>query len=115
MILMTVLNVIIHGCVVGSRVVMALFAIKLGASPFEIGIMIALYSVPPLCLGVYTGRITDRYGVHKPMVLGAVLCISGLLLPVLWPAIVPLYFSATILGLSFMFRSEEHTSELQSH
>ena len=65
MILMTVLNVIIHGCVVGSRVVMALFAIKLGASPFEIGIMIALYSVPPLCLGVYTGRITDRYGVHK--------------------------------------------------
>ena len=103
MILMTVLNVIIHACVVGSRVVMALFAIKLGASPFEIGIMIALYSVPPLCLGVYTGRITDRYGVHKPMVLGAVLCISGLLLPFLWPAVVPLYFSATVLGLSFMF------------
>ena len=100
---LTVLNVIIHGCVVGSRVVMALFAIKLGASPFEIGIMIALYSVPPLCFGVYTGRITDRYGVHKPMVLGAVLCVSGLLLPYLWPVVVPLYFSATILGLSFMF------------
>jgi MFS family permease len=103
MILMTALNVIIHACVVGSRVVMALFAIKLGASPFEIGIMIALYSMPPLCLGVYTGRITDRYGVYKPMVLGAVLCISGLLLPYMLPTIVPLYFSATILGLSFMF------------
>jgi len=103
MILMTFLNVIIHACTVGSRVVMALFAIKLGASPFAIGLMIALYSVPPLCFGVYTGRITDRYGVRKPMVLGAVLCIVGLLLPYLWPTIAALYFSAATVGLSFMF------------
>ena len=45
MYLMTFLNVIIHGCQVGSRVVMALFAIKLGATPFAIGLMIALYSI----------------------------------------------------------------------
>ena len=103
MYLMTFLNIIIHGCAVGSRVVMALFAIKLGASPFEIGLMIALYSLPPLCFGVYTGRITDRYGVHRPMILGAVLCCTGLLLPYLSPAIPSLYFSAVTIGLSFMF------------
>lgn len=103
MYLMTFLNVIIHGCAVGSRVVMALFAIKLGASPFEIGLMIALYSMPPLCFGIYTGRITDRYGVHKPMVAGAVLCGSGMLLPCVWPTIASLYFSAITVGLSFMF------------
>jgi len=103
MLLTVFLNIIIHGSQVGSRVVMALFAIKLGASPFAIGVMIALYSVPPLCFGVYVGRITDRYGVHGPMVLGTVLCSIGLLLPYFWPFVPSLYASATIMGLSFMF------------
>lgn len=103
MYLMTFLNIIIHACQVGSRVVMALFAIKLGASPFEIGVMIALYSVPPLCFGAYTGRIIDRYGMRGPMVLGTVLCGGGLLLPYFWPSIPSLYWSAFIIGLSFMF------------
>jgi MFS family permease len=86
----------------GSRVVMALFALKLGASPFEIGMMIALYSIPPLCFGLYTGRITDRYGVHGPLVLGAALCGSGLLLPFFWPTVPALYASAVTIGVSFM-------------
>ena len=103
MYLMVFLNVIIHGCQVGSRVVMALFAIKLGASPFAIGIMVALYSMPPLCFGVHAGRITDRYGVRGPMILGAILCGAGMLAPYLWPSIPSLYFSALTIGFSFMF------------
>ena len=103
MYLMTFLNVIIHACQVGSRVVMALFAIKLGATPFAIGLMIALYSIPPLCLGIYAGRITDRYGVRVPMMIGAILCATAMLIPFFWPLIPALYASATIVGLSFMF------------
>ena len=103
MYLMVFLNIIIHGCQVGSRVVMALFALKLGASPFEIGVMSALYSVPPLCGAVYTGRVTDRYGVFGPMILGTVLCGLGMLLPCFWPTLPSLYASATTIGLSFMF------------
>ncbi len=100
--LMVFLSVIIHGCQVGSRVVMALLAIKLGASPFEIGVMSALYSIPPLCGGIHTGRITDRYGVHGPMVLGTVLCGAGMLFPCFWPSLPSLYASATTIGFSFM-------------
>ena len=103
MYLMVFLNVIIHGCQVGSRVVMALFAIKLGASPFAIGLMVALYSIPPLCFGVYAGRVTDRYGVRGPMILGAVLCGAGMLLPYCWPSIPGLFCSAVTIGFSFMF------------
>ena len=103
MYLMTFLNVIIHGCQVGSRVVMAVFAIKLGAAPFAIGLMIALYSIPPLCLGIYAGRITDRYGVRAPMMLGAILCATGMLVPWFWASLPALYASAAIVGLSFMF------------
>jgi MFS family permease len=59
--------------------------------------------MPPLCFGIYTGRITDRYGVHAPMVLGTVLCGIGLLLPYFWPSVPSLYGSAVTIGLSFMF------------
>ena len=75
---------IIHGCLTGSRVVTALFAIELGVNAFSIGIMAALYSLTPLLLGVTAGRATDRYGVKPPMLFGAVLCGVGLMLPYLW-------------------------------
>ena len=42
MYLLVILNVIIHGCLTGSRVVMALFAIELGVNAFSIGIKAAL-------------------------------------------------------------------------
>src|SRR3954469_450873 len=103
MILVVFLNVIIHGCLTGSRVVMALFALKLGVSAFSIGIMVALYSLTPLLLGVVAGRTTDRYGVRPPMVFGAVLCGCGLMLPFLWPQVASLYASAAVIGMAFVF------------
>ena len=103
MYLMVFLNVIIHGCQIGSRIVMVLLAIELGANMLEIGVMVALYSVLPLLLGVYSGRMSDRYGVRLPMLLGAVLMGCGLLLPYLWRHIAALYFSASIIGAAFVF------------
>ncbi|HEV2007325.1 MAG TPA: MFS transporter, partial [Burkholderiales bacterium] len=103
MYLIVSLNVMIHGCLAGSRVVMALLAIELGASPLAIGVMVALYSVPPLLLGVYSGRVSDRYGLHPPMLFGSVMCGCGLLLPYLWRDIAALYFSAAIIGTAFVF------------
>src|SRR3972149_5271049 len=84
MYLMVFLNVIIHGCLTGSRVVMVLLAIELGANMFEIGVMVALYSALPLLLGVYSARMSDRYGVRLPMLFGAVLLGCGLLGAYLW-------------------------------
>jgi len=102
MYLMAFLNVIIHGCLMGSRVVVALYAIELGANMFEIGVMVALYSALPLLLGVYSGRLSDRYGVRLPMLWGAILCGLGLLLPFLWRHIAALYCSGAIIGAAFM-------------
>ena len=102
MYLMAFLNVIIHGCLMGSRVVVALYAIELGANVFEIGVMVALYSALPLALGVYSGRLSDRYGVRLPMLWGAILCGLGLLLPFLWRHIAALYCSGAIIGAAFM-------------
>ena len=54
----------------GSKVVVTLFAIKLGAPQFYIGLIIAMYSLFPMLLGLYAGKLTDRLGVRIPM-LGA--------------------------------------------
>ena len=103
MYLIVLLNVIIHGCLTGSRVVIALFAIELGVNAFQIGIMVALYSATPLFLGVLAGRVTDRYGVQPPMLFGAAFCGCGLLLPYLWPQTGALYLSALVIGTGFVF------------
>jgi MFS family permease len=103
MYLIVFLNVIIHGCLIGSRVVMALLAIELGSNPLEIGVMVSLYSVPPLLLGVYSGRVSDRYGVRPPMLFGAILCGFGLLVPYLWRHVAALYVSAAMIGTAFVF------------
>ncbi|MCX7135840.1 MAG: MFS transporter, partial [Proteobacteria bacterium] len=103
MYLVVFLNVIIHGCLTGSRVVLSLFAIDLGVNALQIGLMVALYSATPLMLGVTAGRITDRYGVQPPMLFGAVLCACGLLLPYLWQHVGALYISAIVIGTGFVF------------
>ena len=102
MYLMVFLNIVVHGCLIGSRVVMVLLAIELGANTFEIGVMVALYSALPLLLGVYSGRMSDRYGVRLPMLFGSVLLGCGLLVPYLWRHIAALYFSASIIGSAFV-------------
>jgi len=102
MYLMVFLNVIVHGCLNGSRMVVVLYGIELGANMLEIGVMVALYSALPLLLGVYSGRLSDRYGVRLPMLFGAILCGCGLLLPFLWRHIAALYCSAATIGAAFM-------------
>ena len=53
-------NVMLHCCFTGSRVAVVLFALELGANPLMIGVKVRLYSVSPLLLGIYAGRISDR-------------------------------------------------------
>ena len=44
----------------GSRVLMTLYAVDLGAGPFETGILFALYGLFPFLLAIAAGRIADR-------------------------------------------------------
>ena len=54
----------------GSKLALTLFAIDLGASQISIGALIAMYSVAPVLLGLYAGKLTDRLGVRMPMIAG---------------------------------------------
>ena len=101
--LVVILNIVVHSCYAGSRVVVALYAISLGANPLMIGTMVALYTIPPWLLGLYAGRASDRFGPRRPMLFGAALTGLGLLVPYFWQALPALYVSAALLGIAFVF------------
>lgn len=87
----------------GSKVVVTLFAMELGAPQLSVGLIIAMYSVFPMMLGLYAGKLTDRLGVRLPMLAGTVGVGLALLVPFFLPRMPALYISATMIGASWVF------------
>ncbi|HEX2825245.1 MAG TPA: MFS transporter [Burkholderiales bacterium] len=87
----------------GSKVVVTLFAIELGAPQFSIGAIIAMYSVFPMILGVFAGKLTDRLGVRRPLIGGTLGVALALLVPFAFPRMPSLYLSAILIGASWVF------------
>src|SRR5690349_16963833 len=52
-------------------------ALGLGASPLEIGIVQAAYSVLPMLMAITLGRWVDRVGERRVLALGCVTLIAG--------------------------------------
>jgi MFS family permease len=100
--LLMLLSVLNHTTFAGTRVVVALYAIRLGETPFTVGTLMALYSLLPMIFAVTIGRLTDRFGVRAPMLTGSVLLAAGTLTPLLWPQIEALYLVSMLVGSSFM-------------
>lgn len=87
----------------GSKVLVSLFALDLGAPQIMLGVIVALYSLCPTLLALYAGKLSDRLGVRWPLVLGCMGIALSLLLPGLLPSLYTLYLSALLIGLSFVF------------
>ena len=87
----------------GSKMLVALYAIDLGASPLAIGVLVSMYAVFPLVLAVHAGGVSDRFGPRRPMMLGSFGVATGLMLPVLFPALPTLYFACALIGASSLF------------
>src|SRR5687768_7206285 len=85
----------------GSRVVISLYAIELGATQFTIGVLMALYAIVPLLLAVHVGRLADRVGPRVPMLIGTIGVTVGLLVPPVFPGMPALFACALVLGSTF--------------
>ena len=96
------LNALGHLCFVGSRMTTTLFALKLGASAFTVGALVALFAILPMFLSVSAGRLIDRLGPRRPVMLGLAVLACGATLPFLFPSIGILYISSPLIGTSFM-------------
>ncbi|MCA1855590.1 MFS transporter [Massilia oculi] len=97
----TVLMVLAHTAFAGGRVALALSALRLGGSPFEVGMVVSLLALVPMFLAVQAGRWTDRRGVAGPLLLALALLEAGLLLAAL-PALAALGVAAILMGCGFM-------------
>ena len=98
-----VLIVLNHAAFSGSRVVVSLYALELGADQLTVGIMMSLYAICPMLLGVYSGKLSDRLGPRLPMFIGTLGVGSALALPLAFPGFMSLYIAALLLGSSFHF------------
>lgn len=86
----------------GSRILMTLYAIDLGAGPFETGILFALYGLFPFLLAIAAGRIADRFDNRLLMYWGLGSYTVSLVLPFFLPSLSTLFIVAPLWGFTSM-------------
>lgn len=101
--LVTVIHTATHACFTGSKVVLSLLALELGTSQLVIGMLIACYSLAPLALGIWSGRLADTIGMRLPMLVGAGLIGTAMLVGFVWQTLPALFVIALLVGAGFVF------------
>ena len=103
MYVVVLLSIAIHSCYLGSKVVVSLLALSLGASQFTVGVLAAFYAIVPLLLGVYSGRLADRRGMRLPMLIGAISMVAAMLTGFAMRELTGLFLVSILVGASFVF------------
>lgn len=101
--LATILHSAIHSCFTGSKVVLTLLALELGADQSVIGLLVACYAIAPLTLGLLAGRLADTAGMRGPMIAGAALIAAAMVTGYYWHTLGILFAVATLVGCGFVF------------
>jgi len=102
LVLVLLLSAVTFVSLKGSRVLMTLFAIELGAGPFETGMLFAAYGLVPALLVVHAGRIADRIGNRVLMYSGFTAFACMLALPALFPSLSMLFVATPLIGVTSM-------------
>jgi len=84
-----------------ARIVFTLYALSLGAQPFEIGILTGVFYVCPLLLSWAIGAFTDRVGPRWPLWLSVLFGTVGAVIPYFAGTMPVLYVASALSGLSF--------------
>ena len=85
------------------RMVFSLYALALGAQPFEIGVLYAVLNLFPLLLSWPIGKLSDRIGPRTPLALAIGASAAGLIIPYLVHSMAALYAGSALVGLAFAF------------
>ncbi len=85
----------------GYRLLLALYALHLGASAFTVGLILALYSLMQAAAGWWVGLWTDRAGSVRPMLAGALLGGVGFAIPCLWHEVAALFVASAVVGVAY--------------
>ena len=81
------------------RVIITLYALKLGAQPFTVGVLAAMFSVLPTLLSWHVGRFADRFGSRWLLMLGTAAGALGMLVSYVIPGLPALFVTSVMYGL----------------
>ncbi len=99
--------VLTHTAFGAARVTASLYALSNRASPFTVGVLLALYALVPALLAVRAGRWLDEVGPFRPLLIGTTMMSVGALLPAAFPYatadVAPLLVASALLGTGFMY------------
>ena len=87
----------------GAKLLVSLSALAQGATPFQVGLLAAMFAAFPLILAVYAGKVSDRIGVKRPILCGASIIGVGIAVPLVIPGIVGLIAASALVGLGHIF------------
>jgi MFS family permease len=87
-------------CISAARVVLSLFALDLGAQPFAVGVLVAMFYVFPLLFSWPIGALSDRVGPRWPLLIGAMCGACGMLVPYFVHSMTAMYGAAAMSGLA---------------
>lgn len=87
----------------GGRLLLPLYALKLGADPFTVGLIAATFSALPMMLSVWAGQMSDRLGTRWPLLFGIAGSTLGILVPFAWSSMTALFVAAVMNGFAFTF------------
>jgi MFS family permease len=82
------------------NMVLVLYALKLGASAFVIGLLGAMFAVLPMLFSMPVGKLADRYGSRALLLVCVVGSGLGLLVPWAFPGITAMFIASALIGLS---------------
>jgi MFS family permease len=87
--------------VFAGRLLLALYALHLGAQPLTVGVLAATFSVFPAMFSWHAGRLSDRFGARWLLVFAGAGGGLGLLVLYLVPGMPGIFVAAAMVGLSF--------------
>ena len=97
------LNVFSTASNFANRILLALFAVRLGASPVMVGVLGAMFAFFPSVMAVMAGRLCDRFGSRYLMMFGTLGTALGMTLPFFWPTLPTVLIAALMCGFSQVF------------
>jgi MFS family permease len=81
------------------RVIITLYALKLGAQPFTVGALVAMSEVLPTLLSWHVGRFSDRFGTRWLLMVSAAAGTLGMLVSYIIPGLPALFVTSVMYGL----------------
>jgi MFS family permease len=84
-----------------ARILLALYALDIGAEPFVVGLLAATLSLLGFALSVPAGKFADRFGARWLLFYSALGGAAGMVVPVFWQALPALFLASAVVGLGF--------------